>query len=154
MADDFGKASSRPNIVWDTVDVHDGVALDEPAVVQNLQLVSVDGTESAKAGVPGNPFLVGDASPPLVQLSAGGQDVVAGTAVTALAATAGRVKGLIQHTGTSGVLWVRFDGAAAAVGVGEALYPGQQWSEWTASAVSVYFQGTGTCPVATSELGA
>lgn len=97
-----------------------------------------------------------DQSPPLVQIAAGGMDVDAGEAVEALPATAGRIKALISFvadSGVTGVLWVRFDGGDADAGVGEPVYPGSQWSEFTASAVSVFYEGTGSCRIGTSELG-
>lgn len=151
---EFVTGRQNPAVLVDEVTTLNGTSIGGTAVAQRFAEVTVDNDGNAIDVGAGNPKFYADASPPLVQVSASGVTINAGEVGDALPATTGRVKALVQHCGSNGKLWIRFDGAAAAPGFGECAFPGQQWSEYTASAVSVYFEGTGSCVVATSELSA
>jgi hypothetical protein len=108
-----------------------------------------------------------DVSPPLTQIAAGGLNAYPGEVAQALAALDGRIKAVVTPVDMGGGrLWVRHDGADAAAGVGEPVYEGQRWWEYTEAAVSVLFEPASSfttsspdddpafCLVGTSELAA
>ena len=121
-----------------------------PSVFEGL---AQDATQQQIADTLAGTLTTVDATGTYVPLSAGGVDVAAGAEVQVVAATGGRVKVVVNHAGTAGLLWLGY-GQTATAGVGDWLEPGGRVEEFYAGAVRVRNAGSTTVRVTFVEWGA